>query len=124
MEGKQNGRLRHDDWIYISGPITGVENYMENFSSAEVRLADRGWHVVNPAKMGWILPRNAEWADYMIIDFQLLAACSYIYMLKDWEKSKGAKEEIAFAKKNGIQVIYHEIEKRKDHGPDIFVYRP
>ena len=123
MEGSAFRQLRHDDWIYLSGPITGIDNYMENFSAAEVRLADKGWHVVNPAKMGWILPVNAEWSDFMMIDFQLLAACGCICMLKDWEKSRGAQAEMAFAKENGIRVIYHEIEKRKDHGPDIFVYR-
>lgn len=115
--------ILHDDWIYISGPITGVKDYMDHFSEAEVRLTDQGWRVVNPAKMGWILPKDATWDDFMRIDFMLLKGCGTICMLKDWEKSAGAKAEMAFALENGIRVIYHEIEKKKDHGPDVFMYR-
>ena len=29
MEGSTLNKLRHDDWIYLSGPITGIDNYME-----------------------------------------------------------------------------------------------
>ena len=123
MEAKAVNEILHDNWIYISGPITGVEDYMDNFSAAEIRLTDKGWRVINPAKMGWILPGDATWDDFMRIDFMLLKGCSTIYMLPNWEKSMGARAEMAFAREHGIQVLYHEIERRNDHGPDIFVYR-
>ncbi len=116
MVGPDRTTLRHEDWIYISGPITGADNYMEAFSSAEMELADKGWRVINPAKMGWILPGNAGWIDFMAIDFMLLASCSSIYMLPNWENSKGAKEEIAFARKNGIQIFYQEKAIRQMSG--------
>ena len=97
----------HNDWIYISGPITGIDNYTDRFSEAEIHLTGNGWKVVNPAKLGWILPVDATWDDFMSVDFKLLAACGTIYMLSGWEKSAGAKAEMAFAKERGIQVMYH-----------------
>jgi hypothetical protein len=36
--------------LYISGKITGDENYQEKFAEAERRLVDAGYEVVNPAK--------------------------------------------------------------------------
>ena len=79
---------------------------MENFSAAEGRLVDQGWQVVNPAKMGWVLPEDASWEDFMRMDFMLLANCSAIYMLKNWERSRGAKAEMAFAREHGIAIMY------------------
>ena len=97
----------HKDWIYISGPITGVKNYLRNFTEAEVRLIKEGWQVINPAKMGSVLPGDASWADFMKVDFALLSHCAAIYMLPNWEKSRGAKAEMAFAKDNGIHILFH-----------------
>ncbi len=97
----------HNDWIYISGPITGIDNYMDRFSEAETLLLDDGWKVINPAKMGWILPEDATWDDFMTMDLKLLAACGTIYMLTGWEKSAGAKAEMAFAREKGIRILYH-----------------
>lgn len=37
--------------IYISGPITGTDNYMERFEKAENGLKALGVSVVNPAKV-------------------------------------------------------------------------
>lgn len=97
----------HKNWIYISGPITGVKNYIRNFMEAEIRLIEEGWQVINPVKMGSVLPVDASWEDFMKIDFVLLSHCSTIYMLPNWEKSAGAKAEMTFAKNNGINILYH-----------------
>ncbi len=43
----------------------------------------------------------------MKVDFVLLSHCSTIYMLPNWEKSAGAKAEMAFARNNGINILYH-----------------
>ena len=39
-------------------------------------------------------------------DIALLLACDYIYMLKDWELSKGAKLELDVASSCGIKVLF------------------
>ena len=40
-----------DNRVYISGPITGIDDYMERFSNAEKELKEQGLSVVNPAKV-------------------------------------------------------------------------
>ncbi len=37
--------------VYISGPITGVADYMDKFAKAETELGDRNLNVVNPARV-------------------------------------------------------------------------
>ena len=44
--------------IYISGAITGTDDYMERFSKAEKELAEQGYSVVNPAKVNAQLPED------------------------------------------------------------------
>ena len=48
--------------VYISGKITGNENYLEEFSKAEKELKYCGYDVVNPAKH--LIP-GFTWKDYM-----------------------------------------------------------
>ena len=42
--------------VYISGPITGVEDYMVKFADAEKKLTGSGYTVVNTAKINWGMP--------------------------------------------------------------------
>ena len=42
--------------IYISGAITGTDDYMERFEKAEKELTDKGYSVLNPAKVNAQLP--------------------------------------------------------------------
>ena len=59
---------------------------------------------VNPFRNG--LPDEAHWRAHMRADIALLLACDYIYMLKDWELSKGAKLELDVASSCGIKVLF------------------
>lgn len=85
--------------IYLSGPITGVENYKENFAAAErearERLSDWEPEIFNPANI--ILPKDATHEDYMKICMQKLADCDTIYMLNGWQNSRGACREYGYA---------------------------
>ena len=42
----------------------------------------------------------------MRVDIGLLLDCDYIYMLQDWELSKGAKLELDVASSCGIKVLF------------------
>lgn len=43
--------------VYLSGPITGVENYRDNFRNAAERLrADGIMDIINPAELCEVLP--------------------------------------------------------------------
>lgn len=68
--------------IYISGAITGTDNYMERFAKAEKELTEQGYSVVNPAKVNAQLPEDTDYEDYMKMSFCMLDMCDSICMLK------------------------------------------
>ena len=82
--------------VYISGPMTGVENHIEQFAKAEQELQKQGHSVVNPALVDFILP-DGSYEEYMSVDMFLLDMCDAIYMLKGWRKSCGANREYGYA---------------------------
>lgn len=90
--------------IYISGPITGVDNYQMNFFIAEQRLKKRLKRIINPAKLQDCLPELTH-SEYMTICMAELSLCDSIYMLKGYEKSKGAMQELKWAEENGLKII-------------------
>ena len=92
--------------IYVSGKITDNANYKAQFSSAEKHLQDLGYSVINPARLD--LPDGATWADYMRQDIKLLCDCDAIFMLVNWQESKGAKIEHQLAQELGLKIIYGE----------------
>ncbi len=88
--------------IYISGPITGIRDYQENFTVAADLLIDMGCSVVNPARLEEIIAGTFSREQIMAIDLKLLEACDGIFLLPGWEFSKGAKEERRRAKEIGL----------------------
>lgn len=94
--------------VYISGPITGTERYMNKFAWAENFWKDRGVYVINPAKTNATLPEETDHDGYMRISIALLAECDTIYMLKGWQNSIGANEERDYALENGYNILYEE----------------
>ena len=83
--------------IYISGAITGTDNYMERFANAEKELTENGYSVINPAKVNAQLPEDTSYEDYMKMCFCMLDMCDSICMLKCLEESFGANRELGYA---------------------------
>ena len=83
--------------VYISGAITGTDDYMERFAKAEKELTEQGYSVVNPAKVNAQLPEDTSYEEYMKMSFCMLDMCDGIYMLKGWKKSWGANREYGYA---------------------------
>ena len=92
--------------VYISGAITGTDDYMERFAKAEKELTDKGWSVVNPAKVNAQLPEDTNYEEYMKMCFCMLDMCDSICMLKDWEKSCGANRELGYSMAKKKTVFY------------------
>ena len=61
--------------IYISGPITGTDDFYERFMKAEEMLSCEGLSIVNPVKLNYIMPKYATYNEYMKMSFALLEMC-------------------------------------------------
>lgn len=105
--------------IYISGPITGVENWQDNFLAAEKELLEctGAFFVINPvtlsknleqlfAKLG----KTPDYTDYMRKDIKELSSCNTICMLPGWKRSKGARLEYRIAKILNMQILEFQPE--------------
>lgn len=96
------------DRIYISGAVTGrpYRETLTKFEIAEQRLRDKGVDVVNPTKNG--LGESVAWELHMAVNIVNLIGCTGIYMLKDWEMSKGATLERNIAEVTNKTIIYEQ----------------
>lgn len=97
--------------IYISGPITGTDDYMERFAAAEKKLTERGNMVYNPAKICAGMPEGTIYEEYMTVALTLLNMADTIYMLEGWQESWGANREYGYAIEKGKAVIMETIKK-------------
>lgn len=89
--------------VYVAGPMTGYEDFnRQEFNDAAARLYiyDKS-AVLNPAT----LPDGLTQGQYMDICFAMIRAADAIYLLKGYEKSKGALAELAYAEKLGLEII-------------------
>lgn len=96
-----------DKVIYLSGPITSVENYKQKFNYAIDKIMSLGYHfIINPSVMGdekWSWEKNMR-----LVLADMVARADIIYMLPDWERSRGATWEKEIADMLKIPVKYIE----------------
>lgn len=99
--------------IYLSGKITGTDDYMERFAKAERfwlnKIANREidyTSVMNPAKINANMPYDFTHEDYMFMCFPMIDRCDGIYMLDGWEDSKGSNMELTYAMNRRMEVYY------------------
>jgi chromosomal replication initiation ATPase DnaA len=102
--------------VYISGKITGLplSEAEERFKDAEELISALNLTPVNPLKNG--LPRDSSWEEHMAKDIELLKQCEAIFMLENWEDSRGAKIEYDFAIGSGKTIMY---ENQISNGRDL-----
>lgn len=121
--------------IYLSGPMTGCPNLNRPaFDAAERRLTAQGHFVINPHDLTPIFGTAEELAEsfkifyaiegkdnyvlkeeldrrasiarsVMDADLAAVRSCDAIYLLRGWEKSRGARKELAEALAHGLQVM-------------------
>ncbi len=92
--------------VYISGAIAHYDIFerKQAFEDAANEIRNTGLQPVNPFDNG--IAEDAHWREHMKADIKLLLDCDYIYMLKGWELSKGAKLELDVASSCGIKVLF------------------
>lgn len=94
--------------IYLSGKITGLpyEEALKKFNLAENIAKTISLEVVNPMTIEH--NHDLSWESYMKQDLKAMLDCDSIYMLSNWEDSKGATIERDLAIKLNLSV-YHEL---------------
>lgn len=90
--------------VYLSGPISGrpYYEYQDEFREWETICENNGLVVLNPAKN----PKGLTAADYMRISLAQVEAADAIVLLPNWQNSKGAKIEKAYAEYIGKRVFF------------------
>ncbi len=74
---------------YIAGKISGDPTYREKFAHAQEVLEHRGYIVLNPA----LLPEGMNPKDYMRICMPMLDTADRVFLLPEWDESRGATLE-------------------------------
>lgn len=94
--------------IYISGPMSGMENLNRPaFGAAEEKILSMGHEPLNPFK----IPENYNENDYRICmknDIKELLKCDAIYLLRGWYLSRGANCEFEVARTIGLKVLMQD----------------
>ncbi len=94
--------------IYISGPITGTDDYYERFMNAKMEIKESGNEAINPAPLGYVLPESSSHADFMKLCLPLVEMADCIYMLRGWQQSLGARAEMECAISHGKTIIFEQ----------------
>lgn len=91
--------------IYVAGPMTGLPDFnYPAFHAAAAALRAVGHQVENPAENPD--PACKSWAGYMRMALAQLVTCDAIYLLKGWERSKGANIECDLAFVLGLEIQF------------------
>jgi hypothetical protein len=85
--------------IYISGKITGDDNYRVKFLKAKDRLFEAGYFPFNPAVL-----EEMQWKKAMRVVVKAMLDCEGVALLPDWKDSRGAKIEARLSREVGIPV--------------------
>ena len=99
---------------FISGKITGDENYIQKFNEAEEMIEkELGIEVINPACLR--LPESCTWQDYMDLTLTMLDKAGAIILLPDWRDSPEACVEYGYSIAHEKKVLrYEHIIKPKE----------
>jgi hypothetical protein len=101
--------------VYVSGPYSAPTNVerQRNIHRAWEATARiwgvKGAYPVSPIQNSANMDGAAGADDYekfLGADLDFLGRCDAVYMLRDWQSSKGARREHARALENGLAVFY------------------
>lgn len=122
-----DSRPTRDKTCYISGPMRGYDLYnFPAFHAAQNWLEKRGWHVYSPAAMDRDLDGfdgQGDWqgtlSESLRRDFSVICRSGAMFLLKGWENSTGANEELKVANTLALNVYEFEYD-----GEEIIGFEP
>ncbi|MBU5669624.1 DUF4406 domain-containing protein [Peptoniphilus sp. MSJ-1] len=89
--------------VFLSGAITNrIDTYKMFFDNAELKFKCLGIECYNPAR----IDINTPWGKAMEETIAQINQCDCLFVLKNWETSKGVKIEIKKAKDIGIPIFF------------------
>jgi hypothetical protein len=109
--------LKKKPIVYIAGPMTDIPHLNRRaFNEAESMLRCNGYHPINPVKFTEAVGYDFESTDipYVIVEaiksmeLEAISACDAIYLLKGWEHSEGAKNELMKALSLSLRIMKQE----------------
>ena len=92
--------------IYISGPITDIENgNFDEFDKAEFYYTQNGYIVENPHRSAQVVRDVAidmradtpAYRDFLAYNIMVISECDIMVVLPGYKESKGSQFEVAFA---------------------------
>jgi hypothetical protein len=97
--------------VFISGAYRaknkeGVKANIQHAREAAEMLWQTGYCVITPHLNTAFMDGVASDTAFLEGDIEILKRCDAIYMLKGWESSIGACEELRIAIEYGLEVIY------------------
>lgn len=108
--------------IYIAGKVTGlqIDEVLKKSVDAERELRKSGAITMNHAYN--VFNAGFEHGDYMHISFAMIDVCDAVYLLKDWQKSKGARMELQYAADHQKEIIYEDESTREENFPIMYAH--
>ena len=95
--------------VYVAGPMTGLPEFnYPAFREAADRLRCLGHKVLNPVDAEDCNPTPGvpqAWEWYMRHALRMVLESDAVALLPGWEKSRGAKLEVAVAEALGMTVL-------------------
>lgn len=92
--------------IYVSGPMTGIEDYNRPmFNKVSAELEALGHQVINPAVPDLEIPDDAPHHMWMRRALGLLLNAEAIFLMPGWHRSRGACMELSVAQICGMEVL-------------------
>lgn len=79
-----------------------MSTYKQKFARAQKMLEDEGHIVINPS----VLPVGLDSDRYMPICLSMIDGADAIFLFNNWQNSKGALLEKAYAEYQGKECLY------------------
>ena len=111
MKGRRSRKMI----VYIAGPMTGIPHMNKSaFDDAESMLRCNGYHPINPVRFTEAVGYDFESSEIPHVfveaikrmELEAISACDAIYLLKGWEHSEGAKNELKKALEYPMEIMY------------------